>query len=339
MTAQCWNPPRKAVGLIAACIVLIETAAANLWSDEPRMVEQVIRSMQPKMVKIYGAGAGRIEGYATGILVSGDGQILTTQGALLDGTQVSAVTSDGVSHRASVLRRDRQHQLALLKIPVPTPDFFSIDTSASAKKGDWVVALSNAFKVAEKEEPLSATLGVIALRTSIDARLNETDVAYKGELILVDQITSNPGAAGGAVVTLDGKLVGVIGKIINSTETNTRINYAIPNPILADFLAGPKTVESVVRSSTSTADLGIRLFEHGGRASPAYIDRVERGSPASVAQLEPDDLVISIAGAKIGNVREYNEAVKSLQVGQEVIIVVKRGSELLRLPIVPREKQ
>lgn len=317
------------------CLLLIQSATL---SDDTNFVVRAIEIVQPKMVKVYGASAGRVEGYATGLLVEGNGLVLTTQGVFLDGSQIRVVTADGVSHSASILKRDRVHQLTLLQISDPPKDYFKIKQENVGDKGDWVVAVCNAFKVADKQEPLSATLGVISLRTSIEARLNSRDVAYRGDLVLIDQITSNPGAAGGAVITTDGQLVGLIGKIINSSDTNTRLNYAIPNSVLFQFINQDATQSEDNVVEHKEVDLGIKLFVLGGRNSPAYIDRVKRRSPAQKAKLKTDDLLISIAGEKIGNMRDYREAVKNLRAGEEAIIVVKRGAELLRLTIVPEEK-
>ena len=145
-------------------------------------------------------------------------------------------------HIATILKRDRETQLSLLKIQAVTPSFFELSADSVGKKGDWVIALSNAFKVADKDEPVSAMLGVISLRTTMEARLTKRDVAYRGELVLIDAITSNPGASGGAVITPDGRLVGIVGKIINSSETNTRLNYAVPTQVLHEFVAGKASV-------------------------------------------------------------------------------------------------
>ena len=121
----------------------------------------------------------------------------------------------------------------------------------------------------------------------MEARLTKRDVAYRGELILIDAITSNPGASGGAVVTPDGKLVGIVGKIINSSETNTRLNYAVPSPVLKAFVDGKASVTSDVKPVMERQDVefGIVLFKLGGRNNPAYIDRVVRGSPAAQAKM------------------------------------------------------
>lgn len=303
------------------------------------VLKVAVDESQPRMVKVYGASAGRVDGYASGVIVSEEGHILTTQGVFLDGMQVRVVTSDGQTHSASVLRRDRVRQIALLKIQAETPKFFELSKETVAEKGDWVVALSNAFKVAEKTEALSATLGIISLNSSIEARLNKRDFAYQGDVVLVDCITSNPGAAGGAVVTLDGKLVGIIGKVINSSETNTRLNYAIPSRLLSEFLEGKEQTVADVESATQKGELGIKLFKLGGRNNPAYIDRVVRGGAAAQAGLKADDMIVTIGGESIGNVRDYESAVDNLVADQEVLIIVKRGTDLLRIPITPKSKK
>ena len=304
-------------------------------------IQNAVDVAQPKMVKVYGAGAGRVEGFATGLLVSNDGKVLTSQGVILDGKQIRVVLSNGDSHQAAILKRDRVTQLALLKIDAETPKHFELSKQPVGEKGDWVIALSNAFKVADKEEPLSATLGIISLRTTMEARLTPRDVAYKGELVLVDAITSNPGAAGGAVITPEGQLVGMIGKLINSSETNTRLNYAVPTSVITAFMAGNSDEVAAVEPSVvkQQADLGVVLFKFGGRNNPAYIDRVVSGSPAATANLKPDDMIVSIGGNKIGSVMDYSTVLETLRPKEEVLMIVKRGVEVLRIRITPTVKK
>ncbi len=300
-------------------------------------LEKSIEFSQKRMVKVFGAGAGRVNSYATGIIVSAEGHIVTMQGVFLDGDQVRVALPDGELVTASVLRRDRQYQLALLKIPNSTPNFFELSNEPVGEKGDWVVALSNAFMVAEREEPMSATLGIISLSTSIEARLNKDSLAYRGELVLIDAITSNPGAGGGAVVTSDGKLVGTIGKVINSSETNTRLNYAVPSKIIRRFVAGEPLddTQKTVIANDQKPSLGLELFKLGGKTGPAYVDRILANGPAAAAGLKPDDLIVTFGGEKIGSIRDYERVLLTLAVGSEIIVIVKRGEELLRLPITP----
>ena len=329
---------------VAAFLTVVALAATASHAQESRQgfLEKMIGTAQPKMVKVFGAGAGRVDGFSTGIIVSKDGKVLTAQGVILDGKRVRVVMADGTSHIATVLKRDRVRQVALLKIQASTPDYFELTNEPVGEKGDWIVALSNAFKVADKEEPLSATLGVVSLRTELEARLNKRDVAYKGELVLIDAIVSNPGAAGGAVLNIEGKLVGMIGKVINSSETNTRLNYAVPNTFLADFVSdkqADQVVDTTAAPVLGQADLGIVLFKLGGRSNPAYIDRVKRGSPAADASLQTDDMIVAIAGEKIGSVKEYINKVETLRPDEEILIIVKRGLDIIRARVTPRLKK
>jgi serine protease Do len=295
-------------------------------------------------VKVYGATAGRIEGYSTGLLVSKDGLILTGSGVYLTGDRIRVAMNDGRQLEAKLLRQNRRLQLALLKIDAEVEHFFDLSHPPKIQRGDWVLTLSNAFKVAEGREPLSVGLGVISLQTSIEAMRNRRDVAYAGDLILIDAITSNPGAAGGSVLTPEGKLVGMIGRTIESDETSTRLNYAVPTLLLNTFVEG-KLDDLATTAPTSDGttkvqgELGIRLFKLDGRRAPAYIDRVSRGSAAFQAGLQPDDLILSIDGEKIANVGEYNAYQDKVLAGNETVIVVKRGGELIRVIVTPTEKK
>ncbi len=336
-------PPGLISAYIIVAVLLTLTIGSKCPADQLSFLRPTIESCQPKLVKVFGAGAGRIESYATGILVSADGHVLTTQGAILDGRRVRVLTTDGSSYDASVLKRDRKLQLALLKIDARTPEHFTLGEQSVGQKGDWVLALSNAFRVADKDEPLSVMMGIISLRTSMTAKLNSRDIAYQGDLVLIDVITSNPGAGGGAVVTSDGKLVGMIGKIINSSKTNTRLNYAVPNATLYRFFNGLQEPDAAQKNGVqpgniAAVDLGIRIFRLGGKRDPAYVDRVISGSPAAAAGIKPDDLIVSIAGVKIGNVRQFEQVIKQPTDGSDQILVVKRGRKLLRLTVSTGEK-
>ena len=77
--------------------------------EPPSAMAKLIDQCQPKMAKVIGAGAGRIDGYATGIIVSPDGLVLTTQGVFLDGAQVKIELADGKSYPATILPVATEH--------------------------------------------------------------------------------------------------------------------------------------------------------------------------------------------------------------------------------------
>lgn len=331
--------------ILSLCLWTLTVAVLSQAHADERLngfLKKAVDYAQPRTVKIFGASVGRVEGYGTGILVSDDGMIITGNGVFLNGFSTRVTLNNGKTYPTKVLRKDPNLQLALLKIDAKTPEYFELEEKPVAQKGDWVIAVSNAFKVAERAEPLSVTLGVLSLDTRLTARRRATEVVYDGELYLIDCITSNPGAAGGAVVTSEGKLVGMIGKLIESKETNTRMNYAVPARLLKEFKAGKISASSGDATkpvNTKPGDLGITLFSLGGRKSPAFVDRVRRGGPAQQIGIRSDDLIVTLGGKTISNAADYKAVLATLPAGEKTVIVVKRRNQLKRFEIVPEEKK
>lgn len=319
--------------------VLLALSAGLAVAQEPTdngPFADAVALAQKRVVKIYGATIGRSPGYATGIIISPDGQILTAMGVHLSEGNVRVTMPDGSMQQGEVVRRSQSLQTALLKVSVPTPDFFAIPEQPAAKKGDWVLAVSNAFKVAEGAEPLSVNIGVLSLRVRLDARRGYNDFPYEDDVYLIDAITSNPGAAGGAVVNAQGDLVGLVGKVIEGKTTGTRLNYAVPADLLQRFIRGDEPTPSVVETPMGgKGEIGIRLFALGGRKSPAYIDRVLPGSPAAEVGLKTDDLVVSINGEIVRDSGDFRRLIDTLQAGVEVALEVKRKNDLISVRVKP----
>lgn len=306
--------------------------------------DAAVRAAWLRTVKIYGASAGNVEGYGTGILVSDDGLILTGTGVHLTGRTIRVQIPNRGIVNATLVKQDRSLQLALLKADIAEVPYFDLSRPSSAERGDWALLVTNAFKVAEGEEPLSVSLGVVSLPTELVAMRNRRDVAFDGNLVLIDAITSNPGAAGGAVIDAAGELIGMSGRVIESGDTNTRLNYAVPTISLDRFVRGNDeavaTTEDPSEATGVPGELGIRLLRLGlsGSRDPAYIDRVVPGSAAAEAGLRSDDLIVSINGEKVNSIADYNDRLKTIFAGVETVVLVKRGDELLRVILIPAEK-
>ncbi len=316
----------------------------------PPSFDEAIAAATTRVVKLYGASIGRQAGYGSGVLVSPDGRIITTQSLMLEGRSLRAVLHDGREFPAEVLARDDRRELALLKIDAADLPFFEVGASEHLKRGDWLIAASNAFKVAQGREPVSVWAGVLTARTDLDARRRTQPYPYGGPVLLLDMIAANPGAAGGAVVDVDGRLVGVVGNRVIGELTNTWLNYAMPVEEIAAFIAAydapaaaagsperqhsptdPASADSAPSGEEEVAGqpyLGIRLFEIGGRLKPAYVERVRPGSPAHRAGVRRNDLIVALNGRTIGTCDDYHDLFVALHPGQEVEIVVKRKEEL-----------
>jgi serine protease Do len=300
-----------------------------------------IEYAQRRTVKLIGAGAGREHGYASAIIVSGDGHILTAHGIYVSGdlnARLQIIMPDGRVYPAVIERRSDALQVVLLKIDAKTPEFFELPEKPNVEKGDWVLSVTNAFKVADRDEPLSVNMGVVSLRTEIDAKKRSQDVEIDGQMLLIDAITSNPGAPGGALMTIDKKLAGMVGKIIESKSTNTRLNYAIPSDRLREFMdnkAAPSIAVNPPTGSHGKPDLGIRLFRLSGKRAPAFIDRIIPGSPADKAGIMKDDMILRIGNDFVSNIKDYDDIAGALRVGEEVTVIYKRKNEVLTARLAP----
>ena len=329
--------PRVAVALAFASMLL---ASPVLAQDPDNVFAKAVAIAQERCVKIYGAGTNKAAGYATGLIVSPNGHILTAQGIYLSSPRLRVTLPDGTTHDAQIARRNRKLESALLKIETDTPDFFTLPEKPNVQKGDWVLSVSNLFKVADGAEQMSVNLGIVSLRSAVEGRHRKADLAYEGDVLLVDAITSNPGASGGALVDVEGNLVGMIGKLMMSSRSRARLNYAVPADLLADFVAGKTTdVTGDKPDPDAKPSLGIRLFAFAGKRAPAYIDRVIAGSPAAKAGLKKDDLILAISGEVIRNTRDYKNAFKKLRPGTQTTIVVKRKLEIFRVDLTPVAKK
>lgn len=315
--------------------------------------DRAIESALPRVVKLYGLGAGKQAGYGSGVLVSADGEVLTVFSLLIDARNIRAVTADGTAYQAEVLFRDTKRQLALLKLK-PDPerdpasvsdepfDYFDTSREAALIPGDWIVAAGNAFKVADGSEQVSLAHGIFSTRTRLDARRRLKDFSYRGDVLVIDAITSNPGAPGSAVVNLAGEFVGMIGRVVTSNRTHTNFNYAIPQDVLDEFYReatmpaeaiaerGAASAGTVVKAEeVKPFDPGIRISRVGYRTVLPFVERVRFGSPAQRAGVRKDDLILSINGRAVPDARSYSECFERLAPDEPIELVIRRGEAII----------
>lgn len=286
-----------------------------------------------RVLKLYGARAGREAGYGSAVLVSADGYAVTTLSVLLEAHDLRAVAADGRTFHPKVVARDPVRQLALLKLQANDLPHFQLDHAGSTHLGPgaFVLTVGNPFKVAEGTESVSVALGMVSQRVHLEARDLTQDFPYRGPVLLLDTITANPGAAGGAVVDLDGNLVGLVGEIVTSRRTNTRLNYCLPVEQVAEFFrqATDPTYQPASRPAERECGYhGIKLFELHFRRSAAYIDGVAAGSPAEQAGLQSDDLILAVGAEPVRDAASFHRLVSQYQPNETVTLVVKRGQEV-----------
>jgi serine protease Do len=327
----------------------------------------VAGEVNKKMVKLFGAGGFKgLPSYGTGILVSPRGHILTVNNHILATSDLRVHLYDGRFYHAKVLAKEPELDAALLKIEedvegVPCFDFAEASSRPLAMAGDWILAFSNQFQIATRDEPMSVQRGVIAAHAELRGRRGVFDAPFTGEVYFLDVIACNPGSAGGIITNRKGELLGILGRELRNTLSDTWINYAVPVQARAEIQREGKTVivdmatfvkeamagtyrQSEKRTRVDRGGYhGIMLVPNVVGATPPYVDEVTPGSPAARAGLQPDDLIVYVDGELVHTIKEFREIMKGIGPGMEVKLEVQRGSKLesvkVKLTETPRVKK
>lgn len=337
--------------ILAWMVFSMISVVTPCWSQS---TAKTIATVSPKVVKIFGAGGAKnLYSYGSGFLVSPQGHIVTVWSHILDSDTVSVVLHDGRRFEGKVIGAEPPLDLAVLKIEAEGLPYFDLGLSTAAGPGTRILGFSNAFKVATGDEPVSVIHGVIAAKTSLTARRGAFESPYNGPVYIVDAVTNNSGAAGGVLTTWDGRLLGMIGKELRNTQTNTWLNYVMPiselHEIVEQIIAGrfnsrkPDDVDedgSTVKKPRryDATDFGIVTIPDVVARTPAYIDRVLPGSLAETAGLHANDLILFVGDNLVQSCQSLREELGRLESGDQLKIVVRRDDQLvtLKLPVLKK---
>ncbi len=313
-------------------IVLFSSSIPNAQAGDS--FAALAEKVNPKVVKLFGTGGFTgLASYGSGVLVSPDGHILTVASHLLDTQDLRVHLHDGRRFHAKVVVIEPELDAALVKIDkVEDLPYFEVEKAAKnplAQTGDWVLAFSNEFNIATRDEPMSVQHGVIAAYSKLHGRKGVFDAPYTGDVYVLDAITNNPGAGGGIITTRKGELVGVIGKELRNTLTDTWINYAVPIQTLAKFVVEAKAgkYKPVVKAKSPGGPggyHGIVLIANVVERTPPYIEEVIPGSPAAKAGLKPDDLIVYVDGEQVLTVKAFKDLLDRARPGTAIRLEVRR---------------
>jgi len=311
-------------------------------------LQETIQATQTKVVKIFGAGGLRqLEAYQSGILISPEGHVLTALSYVLDTDGLAVILHDGRKWQAEFLGSDPITDLALLKLPIEEENlpYFDLRNSAAllqSTPGQRILAFSNLYGIATGDEPVSVLQGVITAIAPLQARRGAYQANYQGEVYVLDAYANNPGAAGGALVDWQGRLLGILGKELRSEVTGTWLNYALPTAgfvsTVDGLLAGrfdraPAKFTSP-EESHSTETLGIFLIPNVLPRTPPYIDTVRRNSPAEQVGLRPDDLIVFIGNEPVDSHRAVVKQFEQFERSEPITISVLRDGVLREFQLI-----
>lgn len=310
--------------------------AGDLTAPEGSLTaSQIYQQNVNSVVAVHCAVGGAMGTSAgTGFIITEDGFIITNHHVIDNAASITVVMADGSQYPARLIGSDATNDVAVVKIDRTGLDPVTLGSSSALVVGDQVVAIGNALG----ELSSSLTVGYISGM--------DRDVSTDGTVINMIQtdVAINSGNSGGPLFNARGEVIGITtAKYSGATSTGASIegiSFAIPINDALEIL--PDLVEyGYVKSAylgIYAADVDEATAQYYGFPVGVYVSKLEPGLCAAKAGLQPKDIIVEIAGYEISGMTDLSRALRKLEPGETVSIVVWRSGQEVILTITLDER-
>ncbi|MDX5321781.1 MAG: trypsin-like peptidase domain-containing protein, partial [Bacteroidota bacterium] len=163
------------------------------------------------------------QGSGSGVIISEDGYIATNNHVIDGAVSIQVTLNDKRSYVARLVGTDPQTDLALLKIEEEGLPFIQFGNSDEVKVGQWVLAVGNPFNLTS-----TVTAGIVSAKGRNINLLRTRDNQFAIENFIQTDAAVNPGNSGGALVDLNGSLIGINTAIATQTGSFSGYSFAVP---------------------------------------------------------------------------------------------------------------
>jgi serine protease Do len=319
---------------VAPAVVNIYSASENRASDLP-FDDPILREFFGDNFG-FGFGDRSAASLGSGVLVTSDGLVVTNEHVVVDAREITVILADGREFAAERVLEDERTDLAVLRIDpageiLPTVEFRDSDT---LEVGDLVLAIGNPFGVGQ-----TVTLGIVSALARTQVGVSDYSFFIQTDAAI------NPGNSGGALVAADGRLVGINTAIYSQSGGSIGIGFAIPSNMVQTVIAAAQNGGVIerpwagLRGESVTAELAPRvgLTRPGG----VVVNELYPGGPAERAGLTPGDVILTVGGQPVLDLKAMNFRLATMGVGATATLgVLRRTEELeLALPLEPPPEQ
>lgn len=275
----------------------------------------------------------RASSLGSGFIIDDAGIVVTNYHVIENAEEIRVVLADEQSFVATVLGKDQETDIAVLKIDPGEVELTAVAFGDSDKLrvGDWVLAIGNPFGLGG-----TVTAGIVS------ARGRDIGNGPYDDFIQTDA-SINRGNSGGPLFNTDGEVIGINTAIFSQSGGSVGIGFAISSNLasrVADQLANYGTtrrgwlgvfIQEVTPDIAET--LGLK------NASGALISSVNENSPADVAGIQPGDVIQTFNGQAIDKMRDLPRIVAETEVGSEVAVELFRNGKMETLMVVLGERE
>lgn len=288
----------------------------------------------------------RAQGNGSGVIISPDGVILTSEHVVRDASEIEVTVSTRQRYRATVVGADARRDLAVIRIDATGLPAARLGDAARLRRGQFVLALGSPFGFG-RDGQASLSFGIVSgTGRAIPGIGRELD-RYYGNLVQTDAAV-NPGNSGGPLVNLDGEVVGVNAVISSQSGTSDGVGFAVP--ITASTRA---LIERLRRGEEIVYGyIGVLIQEVGEQEARdtgtqtgqgAYVGEVLPDGPGAKAGLREGDVIVGIGQDSVHDPDDVIQRVQVLPVGEKADLeILRKGKrehvtvEVARRP-VPQE--
>jgi serine protease Do len=259
----------------------------------------------------------------SGVIISDDGYIVTNYHVIEEATNIEVVLDNNQRFFAKVIGIDPSTDLALIKVKAKNLPFLRYGNSDNVKLGEWVLAVGNPFDLNS-----TVTAGIVSAKARNIRILQEKNNLQVESFIQTDAAV-NVGNSGGALVNLNGELIGINSAIATATGTYAGYSFAIPvslvKKVMDDLLEFGKVQRGLL--GIQITDMNAIIAEQLDLSvnEGVFITHVNVGSAAEESKLEEGDVITAINDQPVTSVSELQEWVARNRPGKEIRVTFLRG--------------
>lgn len=286
---------------------------------------------------MFGSRDRREMSLGSGVLISADGYVVTNSHVI--GSQQAEITvafGDKQEVPAQIIGIDPATDLALVKVAKTSQPPLRWGDSSNVKVGEWVLAIGSPYQLNQ-----TVTLGIVSA-------LGRTNLGFSEyEDFIQTDAAINQGNSGGALVNARGELIGINTGILSTSQGGgyQGIGFAIPSNLARRVIDELIKYRQVRRGSIGRMQLSpltTQLASEAGLrdARGAFVNLMERRSPAYQAGLEPGDVIVSFNGQTVEDPHHFLRLVADARIGSTAIVVVMRDGRqvTLQIPVLQRQE-
>ena len=312
------------VGLAMVALTLSTSAHEGKLTFAPVLAEAIpaVVSIQVDLRGRFSRRSGPASAGSGVIIDARRGHVVTNHHVIERAEAITVTLEDRRSFQAELIGSDPATDIALLKIEVDDIQALPLGDSDELAVGDFVVAIGNPFGFGQ-----TATSGIVS-------GLGRSGFIRGGyEDFIQTDAAINQGNSGGALVDLDGRLVGINSNIISPSlgGGSVGLGFAVPANIVRAV-----TEQLVEHGQVHRGQLGVLIAnvtpdavdELGLQADKGVIvARVDEGSAAEAAGIQPDDVIVRLDDEDVANVQDLRNRIGLASAGEDVELVIVRDGK------------